>query len=87
MNMSVVFFMSCHALLLDYRCLTSTNLFHTLYGLHDIHTMPNTTNTHRHRHRITLDDLLVIDFLGVDKVVELFANFCNHLICDRTLLD
>ena len=27
---------SCHAMVLDFRCLTSNNLFHTIYGLHDL---------------------------------------------------
>jgi hypothetical protein len=77
------FFVSCCTILLDFRCLTSTNLFHTLYGLHDTQTVPNMTHIHRQRHRITLDDLLVIDFLCVDKnrwVIWTMVVHTDHLI-------
>jgi len=35
-HLNVQLMSSCHAIVLDSRCLTSNNLFHTIYGLHDL---------------------------------------------------
>ena len=35
-HLNVHLMSSCHAMVLDFRCLTSNNLFHTIYGLHDL---------------------------------------------------
>ena len=35
-HLNVQLMSSCHAMVLDFRCLTSNNLFHTIYGLHDL---------------------------------------------------
>jgi len=35
-HLNVQLMSSCYAIVLDSRCLTSNNLFHTIYGLHDL---------------------------------------------------